>query len=245
MNMADSQITYRRNSNRVFGRLLIAGVSIVVLLLSVFIFTVRAQGVSLELIKRSSDTVVESGEVFEFIFNYRCASFEENCVNAILTDQLPPEIEFVSILDNPDIDFNASTIPAPGSIGAQVIIVFDSIDDSSDLGLAAGDTGIAVMNVRFPPGTIPGTIAVNNASLKAGEYIKLDVTDNGKGIPAHQLDKVFDPYFSTKETFSQKGMGLGLAICYAIIKKHNGHISLKSEVGKGTTVELILPAYRT
>jgi PAS domain S-box-containing protein len=87
--------------------------------------------------------------------------------------------------------------------------------------------------------------AVNNVSLKAGEYIKLDVTDNGKGIPVHQLDKVFDPYFSTKETFSQKGMGLGLAICYSIIKKHNGHISLKSEVGKGTTVELILPAYRT
>jgi PAS domain S-box-containing protein len=86
--------------------------------------------------------------------------------------------------------------------------------------------------------------AVNNVSLKAGEYIKLAVIDNGKGIPAHQLDKVFDPYFSTKETFSQKGMGLGLAICYSIIKKHNGHISLKSEVGKGTTVELILPAYK-
>lgn len=86
--------------------------------------------------------------------------------------------------------------------------------------------------------------AVNNVSLKSGEYIKLTVTDNGKGIPPHQLDKVFDPYFSTKETFNQKGMGLGLAICYSIVKKHNGHISLKSEVGKGTTVELILPVYR-
>jgi PAS domain S-box-containing protein len=85
---------------------------------------------------------------------------------------------------------------------------------------------------------------VNNVSLKAGEYIEVVVTDNGKGIPAHQLDKVFDPYFSTKEAFTQKGMGLGLAICYSIIKKHNGHISLKSEVGKGTTVELILPVYK-
>ena len=85
---------------------------------------------------------------------------------------------------------------------------------------------------------------MNNVSLKAGEYIKVAVVDNGKGIPVDQLDKVFDPYFSTKEDFTQKGMGLGLAICYSIIKKHNGHISLKSEPGKGTTVELILPAYK-
>lgn len=95
---------------------------------------------------------------------------------------------------------------------------------------------ITAQNTIIPPG--------NNASLKAGEYIEVVVTDNGKGIPAHQLDKVFDPYFSTKEDFSQKGMGLSLAICYSIIKKHNGHISLKSEVGKGTMVELILPTYQ-
>jgi PAS domain S-box-containing protein len=96
---------------------------------------------------------------------------------------------------------------------------------------------ITAQNTIIPP--------VNNVSLKSGEYIEVVITDNGKGIPAHQLDKVFDPYFSTKEDFSQKGMGLGLAICYSIIKKHNGHISLKSEVGTGTTVELILPVYKS
>lgn len=96
---------------------------------------------------------------------------------------------------------------------------------------------ITAQNTIIPP--------VNNVSLKAGEYIEVVVTDNGKGIPVHQLDKVFDPYFSTKEDFSKKGMGLGLAICYSIIKKHNGRISLKSEEGKGTTVELILPAYKS
>jgi two-component system, cell cycle sensor histidine kinase and response regulator CckA len=96
---------------------------------------------------------------------------------------------------------------------------------------------ITAENTFIPP--------VNNRSLKDGEYIKVTVTDNGKGIPGDQLDKVFDPYFSTKEDFSQKGMGLGLAICYSIIKKHNGHISLKSEVGMGTTVDLILPVYKS
>ncbi|UCH94201.1 MAG: tetratricopeptide repeat protein [Candidatus Aminicenantes bacterium] len=94
---------------------------------------------------------------------------------------------------------------------------------------------IAAENITLSPG--------NNASLKPGKYIKISFTDNGKGIPSHQLDKVFDPYFSTKDTFQQKGMGLGLAICYSLIKKQNGHISIQSEVGKGTTVELILPAY--
>jgi signal transduction histidine kinase len=84
----------------------------------------------------------------------------------------------------------------------------------------------------------------NEASLKPGGYIKVVVSDSGRGIPEDQLDKVFDPYFSTKDTYSQKGMGLGLAICYSIIKKHSGDISIKSEVGKGTTVELILPTYK-
>jgi PAS domain S-box-containing protein len=96
---------------------------------------------------------------------------------------------------------------------------------------------ITAQNTFIPPR--------NNVSLISGDYIKIAVADNGRGIPVDQLDKVFDPYFSTKDTFTQKGMGLGLAICYSIIKKHNGHISLKSEVGKGTTIELILPVYKS
>ncbi|MGD2086978.1 MAG: ATP-binding protein [Candidatus Aminicenantes bacterium] len=83
----------------------------------------------------------------------------------------------------------------------------------------------------------------NDFELKAGDYVKISITDNGPGIPREQLGKIFDPYFSTKNTVTQKGLGLGLAICYSIIKKHNGHIAIKSEIGKGTTVELHLPAY--
>jgi signal transduction histidine kinase len=94
---------------------------------------------------------------------------------------------------------------------------------------------ITAENTSLPAG--------NNTALKPGKYIKVYVSDNGKGIPVEQIDKVFDPYFSTKDTFHQKGMGLGLAICYSIVKKHNGHITIKSEPGKGTAVELLLPAY--
>jgi PAS domain S-box-containing protein len=84
----------------------------------------------------------------------------------------------------------------------------------------------------------------NPFSLKEGKYVKISVIDGGRGIPAELLEKVFDPYFSTKDTVSQRGLGLGLAICYSIVKKHDGHIALTSEVENGTTVELYLPVYR-
>jgi len=83
----------------------------------------------------------------------------------------------------------------------------------------------------------------NQFSLKDGKYVHISVIDNGSGIPPELQDKIFDPYFSTKDTVSQKGLGMGLAICYSIAKKHEGHITVTSEINKGTTVDLYLPAY--
>jgi PAS domain S-box-containing protein len=78
--------------------------------------------------------------------------------------------------------------------------------------------------------------------LHTGKYVMLSVRDNGAGIPSENLAKIFDPYFSTKDTFSEKGLGLGLAVCYSIIKKHDGLMTVESEVGKGTTFHIYLPA---
>lgn len=83
----------------------------------------------------------------------------------------------------------------------------------------------------------------NQFSLKDGKYVHISVIDNGRGIPPELLEKIFDPYFSTKDTVSQKGLGMGLAICYSIAKKHDGHIAITSEVKKGTTVDLYLPVF--
>jgi signal transduction histidine kinase/Flp pilus assembly protein TadD len=83
----------------------------------------------------------------------------------------------------------------------------------------------------------------NDFGLKQGAYIKLSVSDKGKGIPPEYLNKIFDPYFTTKDDVTRKGMGLGLAICYSIIRKHNGHITVRSEKGAGTTVEVYIPAF--
>lgn len=74
--------------------------------------------------------------------------------------------------------------------------------------------------------------------LPAQKYIKITIADSGFGIPAEHLDKIFDPYFSTK----QEGSGLGLAICHSIISKHDGNISVQSEPEKGTTFIIYLPA---
>jgi PAS domain S-box-containing protein len=74
--------------------------------------------------------------------------------------------------------------------------------------------------------------------LNSGRYIKISVRDQGMGIPAEHLPKIFDPYFTTK----QKGSGLGLASTYAIIQKHHGHIAVMSTPGEGPTFHIYLPA---
>lgn len=82
----------------------------------------------------------------------------------------------------------------------------------------------------------------NALLLKEGVYVRLTFRDQGSGIRAEHIPKLFDPYYSTKEMGHQKGTGLGLPICYSIIKKHNGYIQIDSQEGAGTSVTLLLPA---
>lgn len=90
------------------------------------------------------------------------------------------------------------------------------------------------VNVSLPEGAVVG--------LPAGNYLKISVKDEGEGIAPDILEKIFDPYFSTKQRGPQKGMGLGLTICHSIVKKHNGVITAESELGKGATFHVYLPA---
>jgi CheY-like chemotaxis protein len=76
--------------------------------------------------------------------------------------------------------------------------------------------------------------------LVDGKYVKIEIEDEGVGIPKEYLDKIFDPYFSTKQ--KGKGSGLGLTSCHYIIQKHDGHITVESELGIGTTFYIYLPA---
>jgi len=78
----------------------------------------------------------------------------------------------------------------------------------------------------------------NYSSLAEGRYVKIEIADTGPGIPRENLHQLFDPYFSTK----QPGKGMGLAICFSIVKRHGGHIDVESEIGKGTVVTIFVPA---
>ena len=74
--------------------------------------------------------------------------------------------------------------------------------------------------------------------LKSGVYVKVSVRDEGTGISEADVKRIFDPYFTTK----QKGSGLGLTTTYSIIRKHEGHITVESRLGSGTTFIFYLPA---
>ncbi len=77
------------------------------------------------------------------------------------------------------------------------------------------------------------------APREAG-FVKIEISDTGKGMPRDQVEKIFEPFYTTRD----KGTGLGLAIILNIITKHNGKIDVESEIGKGTTFTITLPVNR-
>jgi PAS domain S-box-containing protein len=79
-----------------------------------------------------------------------------------------------------------------------------------------------------------------HSELTSGPHVRLRVRDTGEGIPADAVDRVFDPYFTTKEV--GKGTGLGLSVVHGIVTRHQGEISVESALGRGTTFEILFPA---
>ena len=87
----------------------------------------------------------------------------------------------------------------------------------------------------LPEGRGELTVRVRGTALA----VEIDVGDNGVGIPADVLPKIFEPFFSTKE--AENGVGLGLSVVYGIVQRHGGQIDVDSNVGSGTTFHLTLP----
>jgi len=93
-----------------------------------------------------------------------------------------------------------------------------------------GEISVRAENTSVKPG--------DALPLKAGEYVKITIKDQGCGIPEKHLAKIYDPYFTTK----QKGNGLGLATVHSIVKKHDGYIGVESGPDVGATFYFYLPA---
>jgi PAS domain S-box-containing protein len=114
-----------------------------------------------------------------------------------------------------------------GQIGQVIQNIVLNADQAMPLG---GTVVITAKNVRAPNTGTPRL-------LEEGNYVEISVQDSGVGIPEPYLQKIFDPYFTTKE----KGSGLGLATSYSIIKNHGGLINVVSQAGMGTTCSVYLP----
>ena len=95
--------------------------------------------------------------------------------------------------------------------------------------LAKGRVQLRAVDVRLESHAVP--------PLAAGDYVQIEVQDNGSGIPTAHLDKIFDPFYTTKK----HGTGLGLATVRTIVRQHGGQITVASTVGTGTTFTLHFP----
>jgi PAS domain S-box-containing protein len=122
----------------------------------------------------------------------------------------------------------------------QIDQVISNLVINADQAMRDGGTIVITaqnMVVDESSATLPSHL-IKASQLPAGTYVCLSITDEGTGIPKENLDKIFDPYFTTKE----KCNGLGLTSAYSIIKKHDGYITVDSEIGRGTTFCVYLPA---
>jgi two-component system, cell cycle sensor histidine kinase and response regulator CckA len=102
-----------------------------------------------------------------------------------------------------------------------------------------GDLRVVVANEVFDSPSIR-----SGQYIPEGNFVKISIRDNGKGIERENLLKIFDPYYSTKQRGTIKGMGLGLTIVYSTLRNHGGYVVVESEVGMGTEVSLFLPIFR-
>jgi len=99
-----------------------------------------------------------------------------------------------------------------------------------------------ILKVELETVTLSRLETTIDANLTAGEYLKLSVSDTGTGISEENLERIFDPYFTTKTV--DKGTGMGLAVVHGIVKSNQGGIRVSSRVGAGTSFEVFLPVTR-
>jgi signal transduction histidine kinase len=162
------------------------------------------------------------------------ATFMEKIfVNKLIEDSVMGRLEDTDIDCKFFIAYDLWPVEADKGQIRQVILnmVENALDSMSDGGT------IEVSAENIPKGRD------EESSLGEGKYIRITIKDQGSGIPAEDLPKIFDPYFSTKIVNDRKGLGLGLSVCHSIIERHKGLITVRSEPGVGSEFNIYLPAF--
>ena len=135
--------------------------------------------------------------------------------------------------------------------GEKIVCIYNFTSDLLPVDIDRGQISRVIQNIiinctqAMPEGGVIKLNCENVTSVTSPRqlptdqnYVQIAISDNGPGISDETIDKIFDPYFTTKK----EGSGLGLAICHSIITKHNGLISAESSPGKGSTFRIFLPA---
>lgn len=140
--------------------------------------------------------------------------------------------EFVLRGSNVSVNYDIPDNLSPANIDlGQISQVINNLVINADQAMPnGGEIGIRVRDYEHDE--------IDNTSLIPGKYIRIDISDTGCGIDPDNLQRIFDPYFTTKDD----GNGLGLATTYSIVRRHDGLVEVKSEPGQGTTFTIYLPA---
>jgi PAS domain S-box-containing protein len=145
----------------------------------------------------------------------------------LLRPALGEQIEIESVFDDDTCIANVD----PNQLATALLnLALNARDAMPDGGKLIIETGFAVLDENY---------ARNNEDVRPGSYALIAVSDTGVGISSDILDKVFDPFFTSKGP--GKGTGLGLSMVYGFIKQSSGHIKIYSEEGHGTTIKMYLP----
>ena len=139
---------------------------------------------------------------------------------------LHPSVRLKTCLDASLSHIQCSPIHIRKSLMNLLANAFEAVGDS-------GTVTISTVN-RYLDEPLSGY-----AEVRAGEYVRLSVTDNGPGIPSGDMDRIFEPFY-TKKVMGRSGTGLGLAVVWNTVQEHDGYINVKS-TEKGTLFELFFP----
>lgn len=150
-------------------------------------------------------------------------------ISKVISQTFPRKIQFERRIEN-----NLHDVLGNGTEIYQVLLNLcvnakEAIEGNGRIYLEASNINIDEENMLMYP------------LLNKGKYVHFSVSDNGSGIEEENLQKIFDPYFSTK--VKETGSGLGLYVTYGIIKAHKGHVEVSSSTEEGTTFDVYLPAF--
>ena len=159
------------------------------------------------------------------------------CVEELLTDLLKNQLADTSISFQVTAESDVQCVDLDPDLMLQVFhnIILNAVEAMD---------GKGTLSVKL--NHVDGKIEAERIGqpMPEGDLIRISIKDTGSGVEPQILDQIFDPYFSTKQKGTQKGMGLGLTITHAIVKKHGGVVRIDSTPGIGSTVWIYLPVGR-